>query len=236
MNKPTRWELAQNYEHNWWKTKTSFIKADYYRHSAEEIRELCRLYKPLNKSSYILEIGSGAAGILTFLTESSQRYAIDPLETYYSTVDKFVKMRDETVKYSADKGEMLPFEDSKFDLLIVDNVLDHCENPEKVINEIKRVLKPDGLIYFRQNTYHLWGKAIRAIMEIFLIDKGHPFTFTKTDLRKLFEKFKFSTLQSKHNGYFETWKGELTSGNGKDLVKALLLVTRDRITLLLKNQ
>jgi SAM-dependent methyltransferase len=236
MNKPTRWELAQKYEHEWWKNKTQFIKAEYYRHSAEEVRKYFNQFGVIKSSTRILEIGSGAAGILTFLTESSERYAIDPLETYYSSVQEFANMRDKEVKYSADKGEKLPFEKDTFDLLIVDNVLDHCERPELVMSEMKRVLKPEGIIYFRQNAYNLWGKTIREIMELFLIDKGHPFTFTKTDLRKLFDKFNFSALQSKHNGYFETWKRELTSGSMKDLVKALLFVTRDRITLLLKNQ
>ncbi len=236
MKKANRWELAQNYEHEWWKKKTQQIKADYYRYSAEEIRTFIKLYKPINAETAILEIGSGATGILTFLTESNARYAIDPLEPFYSSVDTFVKLRDQKVNYSSDKGESLSFRDNMFDLLIVDNVLDHCENPELVLAEMKRVLKPDGLIYFRQNTYNFYGKTIRLLMELFLIDKGHPFTFTKTGLRKMFNRFEFTTLQSKHNGYFDTWKSELTSGSVKDFIKAFLFVTRDRMTVLLKNR
>ena len=151
-------------------------------------------------------------------------------------MEAFVNLRDKSVKYSSNKGEELPFNDKMFDLLIVDNVLDHCENPLQVLSEIKRVLKEDGLVYFRQNTYNYYGKAIRAIMEFFLIDRGHPFTFTKSGLRKFFQQYDFEILKSKSNGYFDTWKGEITSGNAKNMLKALLFVTRDRLTVLLKNR
>lgn len=235
MNATIRWQLAQNYEHAWWKKKTGFVKADYYRNSAAEVRDFYSRQKKMSTDTHILEIGSGAAGILTFLTESNERYAIDPLETYYSTVDEFIKIRDKKVKYSANKGEELPFDNKMFDLLIVDNVLDHCEQPENVLAEMKRVLKTNGFIYFRQNTYNWWGKTLRTIMEFFVIDKGHPYTFTKTNLKVFFEKYCFTPIIKTHNGYFSTWKSEMTSGNTKDFIKAILFVTRDKTTLLLKN-
>lgn len=170
-----------------------------------------------------------------FLNESQNRYAIDPLESYYSSVPEFTSLRDELVKYSEAKGESLPFADNEFDLIILDNVLDHCESPSDVLSEIIRVLKRGGLIYFRQNTYNYYGKFMRSLMELIKIDKGHPFTFTKTDLRKLFEKNRLVKLSTDRVGYFPTWKNELMSSALKDKIKAFLFITRDKVTYLLRK-
>jgi len=120
-------------------------------------------------------------------------------------------------------------------LIIIDNVLDHCDNPIEVLKEIKRVLKKNGILYFRQNTYHFWGRFIRIIMEFFLIDKGHPHTFSKNILERTFKQLGFSILYKDSNGYFSTWKWEIKSKRIIDKIKAVLLVNRDKYTLILKK-
>ncbi len=44
-------------------------------------------------------------------------------------------------------GENLPFLDEEFDLIINQAVLEHVKRPEKIINEIFRVLKKSGYVY-----------------------------------------------------------------------------------------
>jgi SAM-dependent methyltransferase len=45
-------------------------------------------------------------------------------------------------------GITMPFNDNSFDTVMATEVLEHCPDPHLVINEIKRVLKPGGLIFF----------------------------------------------------------------------------------------
>jgi len=234
-DKKTRWQLAQKYEFNWWKKRENVINPDYYIESASEIRSYYSDYKELSPETCILEIGSGAAGILTFLSESKQRFAIDPLEYFYATVPSFTGIRDNSVQYFTAKGEELPFENNKFDVVIIDNVLDHCENPYKVMDEVKRTLKTNGFVYFRQNTYSRYGKFARFVMELFLVDKGHPFTFRKNELYKLFNLKGFVIKKVEQDGYFKTWKREITSFSLKDKIKALLFITRDKVTFFIQN-
>ncbi|MGC3979302.1 MAG: class I SAM-dependent methyltransferase [Paludibacteraceae bacterium] len=183
----------------------------------------------LTQETRILEIGSGAFGLISFFPESNCRYGIDPLEYYYSTVNEFVNQRDSIVTYSTGKGEKLAFEDSFFDIILLDNVLDHCESPNEVLKEIKRVAKPQSFIFFRQNTYNCYGKLMRNIMEFFLIDKGHPYTFTKSNITRLF-KNDFELIDFNRNGYCSTWKAEITSNKTIDKIKAILFITRDKST------
>lgn len=234
--KYSRWKQAQHYELNWWQKSKKDVSVEFYKNSAEEVRKyLNERNVRINEDTYVLEVGSGMCGILTFLQESHERYAIDPLESEFATVPEFVSLRDQSVKYFTAKGEDIPFGKDMFDLVILDNVLDHCEDPLKVIKEIKRVLKAGGILYFRQNTYNCYGKFVRGIMEIFLVDKGHPHTFTKRFLRKCLFQHGFEIVSSKHSGYCSTWISEITSKSLKDKVKAFLFVTRDKVTYLVVN-
>lgn len=54
----------------------------------------------------------------------------------------------------ADAGK-IPYEDSVFDLVFADNVLEHLEDPRQVFSEIARVLKPGGCFLFKTpNRWH----------------------------------------------------------------------------------
>lgn len=236
MDKKSRWKLAQEYEQNWWKSVRDNVDMSFYETFAAEVKELIAPHIEIKDDTGILEIGSGAAGIITHFTNSNERFAIDPLEDLYSSVESFVNYRDEKVKYFNAKGEALPFENEKFDLILIDNVLDHCEDPELVMSEINRTLKKNGIIFFRQNTYNLWGKFVRGLMEKVLIDKGHPFTFTKNDLLQNCFAEKYDILFYSRSGYFKTWIKELTTFDKKNLIKALLFVTRDKVAYILKKR
>lgn len=233
--KDNRWNLAQIYEKEWWDGHKSGMSMDFYKNFALELDEVLAGILTIDSNSTILEIGSGAAGIITYI-ESDHKYAIDPLENFYSTIESFAKVRDSRVKYYCMKGEDISFDSEMFDLIIIDNVLDHCEDPLKVLSQINRVLKPGGIVFFRQNTYHFWGVFVRSLMELLTFDKGHPFTFSKKQIVKYFLKYNFEVLKIVRNGYFNTWKNEILSRKKKEVIKALLFATRDKTLYLLRKQ
>lgn len=231
----SRWDLAQSYEKNWWADRTETIDLSYLKYYAEDLQREVATYININSTTKILEIGSGPAGILTFLP-SDNRYAVDPLEDYFSSIEQYRSFRDKNVRYQKAMGEHLPFDDSQFDFIIMDNVLDHTRAPGTVIAEMYRVLKNGGLVYFRQNTYHLWGKGVRELMEVLKIDKGHPHTFLKSSLVRLLKKNHFTIEKRISRGYYATWKSELRSPRKIDVLKALLFATRDKTLYILKKQ
>jgi len=80
------------------------------------------------------------------------------VEVFYSSGPHFQHQRDRSVNYQTSKAEELPFADSQFDLHICDNVLDHCDEVQKVFSEMRRVLRDSGIIYLRVHTYSLGGE------------------------------------------------------------------------------
>jgi ubiquinone/menaquinone biosynthesis C-methylase UbiE len=154
-----RWSKAQAYEAEWWDTRRHDMELEYYKNYADDIKERVRPFITLEHATHILEVGSGAAGIITHFTECDFRYAIDPLEDFYASIPEFAAYRDKRVEYMTAMGEHLAFRDGFFDLVIMDNVLDHCKEPDRVMGEIHRVMKSGGIVFFRQNIYHLWGSS-----------------------------------------------------------------------------
>jgi ubiquinone/menaquinone biosynthesis C-methylase UbiE len=230
-----RWSKAQAYEAEWWDTRRHDMELEYYKNYADDIKERVRPFITLEHATHILEVGSGAAGIITHFTECDFRYAIDPLEDFYASIPEFAAYRDKRVEYMTAMGEHLAFRDGFFDLVIMDNVLDHCKEPDRVMGEIHRVMKSGGIVFFRQNIYHLWGKFVRSLMEAAEIDRGHPHTFTRRSIRQLLRDKRFQILTVDNPGYWKTWGKEIASKNTKDLVKALLFATRNKVSYILRN-
>ncbi|MDD2896321.1 MAG: class I SAM-dependent methyltransferase [Aliarcobacter sp.] len=82
--------------------------------------------------------------------------------------------------------EKLPFKDNSIDVILNIAVLEHVPNPQKVINEIYRVLKPNGIIYtafpfmqgFHASPYdftRVTEEGIKVLHEKFEIIEVKPF-------------------------------------------------------------
>ena len=98
----------------------------------------------------ILEVGSGGCG-LSF-NFGGDVVGIDPLADDLRQL--FPWQRDSKVPTIAAEGEHLPFDDASFDIVLSDNVIDHAEDPQRIVNEMTRVLKPGGVLYFTVHVHH----------------------------------------------------------------------------------
>lgn len=230
--KSERWQLAQKYERAWWLSRQEHIDFDFYREYAAELVEQMKPVMAVGPATSVLEIGSGAGGIITFLN-AGERHAIDPLEDFYSSMSSFQAQRDPNVRYQQAKAERLPFADHRFDLVICDNVLDHCEDVSAALREMRRVLTADGKIYLRVNRYTAWGKLIRLLAEALQIDPGHPHTFTAGSMKKYFHRCGLRVIKTEANGFFKTWLKEMKSAAFKEWLKALTFSSPNKTMYLL---
>lgn len=117
---------------------------------SQMIRTLLEAIKPITDTSRILEVGSGTGGLI-FGFGSDLRVGIDPLAAYYKQL--YPKLQS-TARTVAALGEELPFDDASFDVVLSDNVIDHGEQPFEIIDEMVRVLRPGGLLFFTVNIHH----------------------------------------------------------------------------------
>jgi SAM-dependent methyltransferase len=78
-------------------------------------------------------------------------------------------------------GEYLPFCEDVFDVVISHNVLDHTHNPNNVLDEISRVLEPNGQFFFSVNTFSI-PTFIRK--RLGLVDTPHPHHFSVEEVKQ----------------------------------------------------
>ena len=120
--------------------------------SSRRVRDLLESYQPIAKDARVIEVGSGAHGLIfRFGTEGGIGVGVDPLAVDYGALFPRWQRRASTV---AAAGESLPFLDDSFDVVICDNVVDHAESPAQIVSELVRVLAPGGLLYFTVNIHH----------------------------------------------------------------------------------
>ena len=119
-------------------------------HSSARVRAILNSLHPIDAYTRVLEVGSGAQG-LVFFFGSERAVGVDPLAQSYAQL--FPDWQREVITVAA-FGESLPFTESSFDIVLCDNVVDHAESPRAIVAEIARVLKPSGLLYFTVHTHH----------------------------------------------------------------------------------
>ncbi len=187
-----RWEIAQGSEKEYWEefTKERLIKEETERHE-RKAKVLLEEWKPfvnITENTRILQIGCGPEDIITHLN-IGKRYAIDPLADFYKR--KF-NLNYGDLEFLEARGEKIPFEDNFFDIVILANVLDHVENSQKVLSEIKRVLKKEGFFHFEnlfyQKSFIKLGKIWSIFKKIFtgqMFNINHPFMFSLPILKKM---------------------------------------------------
>lgn len=120
------------------------------RQASAEVRAQLQRVRPVADDARILEVGSGAHGLI-FYFGSPNGIGVDPLAHHYSSL--FPEWQRKAATISA-YGEALPFPDQSFDVVLCDNVVDHAESPAKIVSEIVRVLSNSGMLYFTVNVHH----------------------------------------------------------------------------------
>ncbi|MEA2424519.1 MAG: hypothetical protein QOH13_929 [Thermoleophilaceae bacterium] len=128
-------------------------EADYaeaMRQRSARVREKLERVRGIPGDARVLEVGSGAHGLIFFFG-TTRGVGIDPLADEYAALFPAWQQRVRTI---AAAGERLPFGDASFDVVLCDNVVDHADDPARIAREMTRVLAPGGLLYFTVNFHH----------------------------------------------------------------------------------
>lgn len=154
-------------------------------------RHLLQYDKQLNEKK-ILDVGCGPYGILKGLvhiseTEKNLKFklvGVDPLVNFYKSLKNYPEVN--YLELYESQGEKLPFESFSMDYVFSTNVIDHVENPEKVILEISRVIKDDGTFCPSVHVVRPYLKLFVPLIKYF--DKNHPHHFTEESFSKILRK------------------------------------------------
>lgn len=126
----------------------------------------------------VLEVGAGMClGLATARKRfGADAYGIEPGEDEYSGSleigRELLQAAGEPVAcLQAGVGEAIPFPDASFDVVFSNNVLEHTQNPEQVLAESIRVLRPGGVMYHVVPNYGSWWEGHYGVLWIPFLNK-----------------------------------------------------------------
>lgn len=114
-------------------------------------------------SQDVLEIGIGNGSHAQLLAEHARSFTgIDLTEYAVKSVRERMRLKGLKANICQMEAESLQFPDSKFDFIWSWGVIHHSSDPQRILKEIRRVLKPGGtavLMVYHRNfwNYHVQG-------------------------------------------------------------------------------
>lgn len=184
------WELFQEREKSFWKNKITGTN-----YNPNPVSDFTPFLKHWGVSANVfankkvLEIGSGPFGIFAAVAMINQTWLpkelviIDPLMSFYQQF-KISEMMPQHAHRIEGIGESIPFPDNFFDIIVTTNTIDHVKDYNIFLSEIKRLLNPEGSLYFSVHTLNRLAVPLKSLIKE--IDKNHPHHFSDKDIRKIF--------------------------------------------------
>jgi len=142
----------------------------------------------------ILDIGCGIGKHLSSIKNFEEKYGVDPSELAIK------KSRESfpDCKFIVGSSYNLPFKENFFDLVYSIDVIEHLKFPEKMLAEVKRVLKPNGILIIQTPNY-----PIKRLYD--LINWLNPKSWRKSwkDDPTHISKYSYFKLKKTLNKYFK---------------------------------
>jgi ubiquinone/menaquinone biosynthesis C-methylase UbiE len=196
-------------------TREFFQQLDEYRYG--KLNYLPRL---MNFSAYkgksLLEIGCGAGiDLVRFARGGAKVTGIDLSKTAIDLACKNFEQSKQNADLRVMNGESIQFTDSTFDVVYAHGVLQYTADPEKMIDEIHRVLKPGGEGILMVYNKYSWLNLMRNVTNVPLEHEDAPVLkkFSVSELKQLLRPFpdyriipeRFPIKTKLHSG----WKARL---------------------------
>ena len=132
------------------------------------------------KNGRLLDVGCGVSPLALIASQKpdSEVWAMDFADELIEKLKSNSK-----VNYVVGDINALPFKNKYFDYVVLGEVLEHSENPESVINEVRRVLKDDGIMaiscpnnetaenhLYKQHIWSISSEDIRKLVNVIKIE------------------------------------------------------------------
>lgn len=130
-----RWYHAQD-------TPIALLRAESRQRNPWIADEIARVIGP--RPSRVLDLGCGAGFLANYL--AARGHDVTGIDT---TAENLAVARAHgTARYEIADACSLPYADASFDVVCAMDLIEHVEQPERLVAEVGRVLRPGGMFFF----------------------------------------------------------------------------------------
>ncbi|MFN8491991.1 MAG: class I SAM-dependent methyltransferase [Caldilineaceae bacterium] len=193
--RPTLAEIGQHYppEYEPFVDQAEKRKTNWFLQQAIAygIRKRCRFVTRHKTSGKILDIGCAVGTFLLGMQAQGgwQTYGVE----LSHEVARFARERHHLDVFAGTLEEA-NFPDQSFDAVTMWDVLEHIHDPAATLCEIRRILKPDGVVVIRVPNLASWDAKFFGKAWAGLDAPRHLYVFTPTTLSQLLRKSGFVTV------------------------------------------
>jgi SAM-dependent methyltransferase len=164
----------------------------------------------------VLDVGcGGAVDLARFARGGASVTGVDLAPSAIALARANFEQQGLAGRFEVADGEHLPFADNSFDLVYAHGVVQYTADPQKLVDECRRVLTPGGQAIFQVYNRHSWLNALGRLMKTPLEHEDAPvlLKFSAGEFRRLVSGFskvvivpeRFPVKSRLHGG----WKGLL---------------------------
>ena len=203
-----RWHQAQRHELEFWKRwrdLPAYQGLDLEDYWAAERRQF-GLPPDFFAGRSVLDVGCGPVGLVHFLPQAALRVRLDPLLLDYR--DR-LPLADPQLSLVA-AGEALPLAAASVDVCICFNALDHMREPQAALAEMRRVLRPLGILLVMVHSFPAWA------LPFLWPDRLHPHHWThQSAARMLGRHFQLTRAHRARRHFHLPWRQRLKPSGWK---------------------
>ncbi len=165
-----------------------------------------RIFKKLTNSKQyksILDVGCAAGTLTNKISQLFPNSHISAVDIYQKSIALRKKLYPH-IKFVIADAHKLPFKNNSFELVYCCETIEHVEYPDRVLKELKRVLKKNGHAIVVMDSgsnifrivWWIWEKTKGRVW-----DGAHLHPFHHTELETVIKKVEFKILK-KHLSFF----------------------------------
>ena len=186
-------------------------KSKEFIHPKHFLEESPWFTKHLNRYDTVLDLGSGNG-------QNSLKAAKIANKVVGIEIDEnLIKISQRTAKQKKSKNirfirgnleKKLPVKNESFSKVLILDVLEHLHSREQILDEIHRVLKPQGLVFIGvPNKDTSWKKYQRSVKICSFSDPDHKIEFSQKSISKLISESSYKILSFGYGKYDTPFRG-----------------------------
>lgn len=153
----------------------------------------------INQSDVILDLGSGNGQGAIKAAKVAKKVTGIEIDHRIIEIAKKSALKKKLKNINFNVGNLekkINFKNNSFDKIIFLDVLEHLNERGQIMSEIKRTLKPNGLLFLSvPNSQTSWKKLQRSVGICSFSDPDHKIEFTEESIKKLLSNYDFELIQ-----------------------------------------